>query len=121
MTYNKWVEWGLAEVLPSPQWQDRAGNEVDKDDPTQFGCLVKHRLLYPEWILAFVETGDNTNQSDTKVNRHNKLLVEHNGWKPLESASTNNIHYTSVGAVCHTGDAAAGSLNIKKGKSTKGK
>ena len=34
MTYEKWVQWGLAKVLPSPQWQDRDGNGVDKDDPT---------------------------------------------------------------------------------------
>ena len=108
-------------MLPSPQWQDRDGNEVDKEDPTQFGCLVKHRLLHPECIVAFDETGDNTNLLDTKVNHHNKLLVERNSRKPLESASTNDIHYTSVGAVCLTGDAVAGSLNIKKGRSTKGK
>ena len=50
------------------------------------------------------------------------LLVERNGRKPLESASTNDVHYTSAGAVCLTGDTVAGSLNIKikKGKSTKG-
>ena len=110
MTYEKWVQWGLAEVLPSPQWQDRDGNEVDKKDPTRFGCLVKHRILRPEWIVAFDETGDNTNQSDTKVNRHDKLLVKRNGRKPLESASTNDIHYTSVGAICLTGVAVTGTL-----------
>jgi hypothetical protein len=122
LTYKQWFEWGLVSKLDEPQWQDKEGNAVDKHDPERYGCLVEYKLDYPDWIFTFGETGDNTNQSDNKVNRASKVLTAKDGPRPAAPVSTADCHFTTFGATSLEGEVLCGGLYIKKGsKSTDGK
>ena len=122
LTYQQWHEWGLVSKLDRPQWQDKEGNEVDEHDPACFGCPVEYQLDHPDWIFTFDETGDNTNQSDNKVNRAAKVVTARDGPRPAAPVSTADCHFTAFGATSLEGKVLCGGLYIKKGsKSADGK
>ena len=50
----------LTELLNTPKWMDKDGNEVKEDGA--FSCKVTHNILRPDMCLGMDELGGNNNQ-----------------------------------------------------------
>lgn len=112
IVYSLFLDWGLAEKLPEPQWQDEEGNEVPEHDA--LGCKVEYKLLYPDRILTMDETGDKGNQADDKPSRSEKFLTE-SGTSPKVGSAVDDTSWTVQAYTTLGGKPVLYVIILKKG------
>ena len=95
LIYNEFVDAGVAKRLEGDgKWLDINGNEVEEQEA--FGRKCTHLLTHPEYVLFVDEVGSNTNMTKDGNKGGEKLACER-GSQPRQQASSNDIHFTTLG------------------------
>ena len=82
------------EPLPTPVWMNHDGKEGEESDA--LGCMVSHRLCYPELCFVGDKVGGNISMKGDG-NADGKKLCTKQGTTPYEKASSTDKRCTMIG------------------------
>jgi len=106
------VKSGNAVKLDNPVHMDQNGKVVPEEDA--LGWQVTHKIIRPENVFVFDETGGNTNGKSDSRNGGEKVVGPY-GEPVADLASTNNCHFTVTPIADLTGKLRAIQEVIFKG------
>jgi hypothetical protein len=112
--YNNMVEAGIAVRLDDKLWMNSSSNtvvneekqlcsEFDLDPEKPLGLQCDSKLIHPQYLLFFDETGCNTNQKKDGHNGGEKFVCAR-GTTPKQMVSTSDKHFTVLGLTAATGE-----------------
>lgn len=113
LTYDVWVDCGIAVKLEQPVWVDRQGQEVSRevvdnqtdDEKKEHKYLIcNHRLIFPEGGLNMDEVGHSTGSCRDNL-QGNEKRISIAGETPQRLASETDIAWTQLAVTALTGEA----------------
>ena len=102
--YEKLTEAKIAKMMDEEVWLDRQGNIVEEGSDQVYGLPTRFKIVRPDMLFFFDETGINTNQLDDSNNAGEKL-VHGKGQKARRVAASNNNRATLLPFTAATGEA----------------